>query len=147
MAHTASTGSAKRTVDVIGKRLGIKRFGGQYVKSGEIILRQRGSEFYPGLNTKEGRDFTIFAVKEGFVSFRRMNGYKRKQKFVDILPIQTKELELKELETPVVKAEMKLAEIKKKVVSKDTSKSEEKSSKADKKVSETKTKKPAKTVK
>ncbi len=86
MAHTASTGSAKRTVDVAGKRLGVKRFGGEHVNAGEIIIRQRGSKFYPGLNTGIGRDFTIFALKKGFVSFRRMTGYKRDQKLVDILP-------------------------------------------------------------
>ena len=86
MAHTASTGSAKRTVDVPGKRLGVKKFGGEHVNPGAIIIRQRGSKFYPGLNTGQGRDFTIFATKEGFVSFRRMTGYKRDQKYVDILP-------------------------------------------------------------
>lgn len=84
MAHTASVGSVKRTVNVIGKRLGIKRFGGQFVKSGEIIVRQRGSEFYPGKNTKIGKDFTIFSTSEGFVSFRKMSGYKRGKKYVDI---------------------------------------------------------------
>ena len=62
MAHTASTGSAKRTVQVIGKRLGVKRFGGQHVNNGEIIIRQRGSQFYPGINAGIGRDFTIFAT-------------------------------------------------------------------------------------
>src|SRR5476651_1790974 len=87
MAHTVSTGSAKRTVDVPGKRLGIKRFGGQHVNAGEIIVRQRGSTFYPGLNASQGRDFTIFAKAEGFVSFRRMTNYKRDQNFVDILPM------------------------------------------------------------
>lgn len=92
MAHTASVGSAKRTVDVAGKRLGIKRFGGQFVKAGEIILRQRGSEFYPGKNTSIGRDFTIYATSEGFVSFRRMVGYKRNQKLVDILPTLVKKV-------------------------------------------------------
>ncbi len=91
MAHTASTGSAKRTVDVAGKRLGIKRFGGEFVNAGEILVRQRGSKFYPGLNTSEGRDFTIFATVQGFVSFRRMNGYKRNQSYVDVLPTQRTE--------------------------------------------------------
>jgi len=85
MAHTASTGSAKRTVDVQGKRLGIKRFGGQFVNAGEIILRQRGSKFYPGINTGIGRDFTIYSTQQGFVFFRRMTGHKRDQKYVDIL--------------------------------------------------------------
>jgi len=88
MAHTASTGSAKRTVDVIGKRLGIKKYGGEFVHAGEIIVRQRGSKFYPGKNAGEGRDFTIFSKVEGFVQYRRMSGIKRTQKYVDILPIE-----------------------------------------------------------
>lgn len=87
MAHTASVGSAKRTVDVKGKRLGVKRFGGQVVKAGEIIVRQRGSRFYPGKNAGIGRDFTIYSKIDGVVSFRRMTGFKRNQKYVDILPI------------------------------------------------------------
>jgi len=85
MAHSASVGSVKRTVNVIGKRLGLKKFGGEHVKAGDIILRQRGSQFYPGRNVAEGRDFTIFAVTEGFVSFRRMSGYKRTKKYVDVV--------------------------------------------------------------
>lgn len=92
MAHTASTGSAKRTVDVAGKRLGIKRFGGQFVNAGEILVRQRGSKFYPGLNTSEGRDFTIFATAQGYVAFRKMNGYKRHQSYVDVLPAMKTEV-------------------------------------------------------
>jgi large subunit ribosomal protein L27 len=85
MAHTASVGSVKRTVNVIGKRLGVKKFGGEYVKAGAIIIRQRGSKFYPGLNTDIGRDFTIFDKTSGFVSFRRMSGYKRTQKYIDVV--------------------------------------------------------------
>lgn len=88
MAHSASVGSVKRNVNVAGKRLGIKRYGGQYVKSGEIIVRQRGSKFHPGTNTSMGKDFTIFAKSEGFVSFRRMTGYKRTQKYVDVTEAQ-----------------------------------------------------------
>lgn len=87
MAHSASVGSVKRNVDVAGKRLGVKRYGGQYVKSGEIIIRQRGTKFHPGKNALIGKDFTIFAKTEGFVSFRRMTGYKRTQKYVDVLEI------------------------------------------------------------
>lgn len=85
MAHSASVGSVKKTVNVPGKRLGVKKFGGEYVKPGNIILRQRGSQFYAGKNTKIGRDFTIFSLTEGFVSFRRMTGYKRNKNFVDVV--------------------------------------------------------------
>jgi large subunit ribosomal protein L27 len=86
MAHTKSQGAAKRNVDVIGKRLGVKKYSGQAVKSGNIIVRQRGSEMHPGKNTMMGRDFTIFAIAPGFVSFRKMTGYKRGQKWVDVTP-------------------------------------------------------------
>jgi large subunit ribosomal protein L27 len=89
MAKTKAAGAAKRNVDVAGKRLGIKRFGGEFVKPGNIILRQRGTRFYPGKNTDMGRDHTIFAVAEGFVFFRNMTGPKRGQKIVDILPQAT----------------------------------------------------------
>lgn len=85
MAHTASVGSVKRTVNVIGKRLGVKRFGSQFVKAGEIIIRQRGSEFYPGKNSGVGKDYTIFSKITGFVSFRKMSGFKRGKKYVDVL--------------------------------------------------------------
>jgi len=85
MAHAASVGAAKRTVDVPGKRLGVKRFGGELVKAGEIIVRQKGTKFYPGKNAGIGRDHTIFAKVSGQVFFRRMTGFKRKQYYVDIL--------------------------------------------------------------
>lgn len=86
MAHTASVGSAKRTVDVAGKRLGVKAFGGEFVTAGSIIIRQKGTKFHPGKNTALGRDFTIFSKVEGVVSFRNMTGFKQGQKYVDVLP-------------------------------------------------------------
>lgn len=86
MAHTKAAGAAKRTVNIIGKRLGLKKFGGEYVKAGNIIIRQRGTLFYPGENTKLGRDHTIFATANGFVGFRHMTGYKRAKKYIDVLP-------------------------------------------------------------
>lgn len=70
MAHTKSGGSkARQGGNVKGKRLGIKIFGGQKVKAGQIIIRQRGSRFHPGVNVGMGRDFTLFAKKEGIVEF------------------------------------------------------------------------------
>lgn len=101
MAHTKSQGAAKRTVNVAGKRLGVKKFGGQKVVPGNIIIRQRGTTFHPGKGTKIGKDFTIFAVQEGYVTFRRMTGVKRTQKFVDVLPASSEKVETK------VKAETK----------------------------------------
>lgn len=85
MAHTKSQGAANRTVNVAGKRLGIKRFGGEFVHSGTIIVRQKGTKFHPGKNTGIGRDYTIFSTAEGKVSFRNMTGFSRNKKFVDVL--------------------------------------------------------------
>lgn len=85
MAHTKAAGAAKRTVNVAGKRRGLKAFGGQFVTAGSIIVRQLGTKFYAGKNADMGRDFTIFATVDGYVDFRRMTGYKRAKKFVDIL--------------------------------------------------------------
>jgi large subunit ribosomal protein L27 len=104
MAHTKSQGAAKRTVNIIGKRLGVKKFSGEYVKAGSIIIRQRGSSMHPGKNAMMGRDYTIFASAEGFVSFRHMTGYKRAQKFVDVLPQIAAVSEVKVEKKPVVKA-------------------------------------------
>ncbi len=114
MAHTKATGAAKRNVNVPGKRLGIKKFAGEYVKAGNIIVKQRGSEFYPGIATMQGKDFTIFAVAEGFVKFRNMTGYKRNQKYVDVLPQsfaeQTAEVETPEAVKPAKKKTAKKSE-------------------------------------
>jgi len=85
MAHTKQQGAANRTVNVAGKRLGLKRFGGEQVNIGTIIVRQRGTKFHPGKNVKMGRDFTIYASTEGTVSFRHMTGHHRGQKYVDVV--------------------------------------------------------------
>lgn len=85
MAHTRAQGAASRTVNIEGKRLGIKRFAGQAVKSGTIIVRQKGTKFHPGKNTQMGRDFTIFATMNGVVKFRGMMGAHRGQKYIDIV--------------------------------------------------------------
>ena len=73
MASKKAAGSTKNGRDSQSKRLGVKRFGGQHVQSGTIIVRQRGTKFYPGRNVRLGRDFTIYAVIEGEVKFERMN--------------------------------------------------------------------------
>lgn len=85
MAHTKAAGSYKRTVDVPGKRLGVKKFAGEQVIAGNIIVRQRGTRFHPGVNTMLGRDYTVFATANGTVSFRPMAGRKRGQKYVDVV--------------------------------------------------------------
>lgn len=76
MAHTKTTGRASQGTPREGRRLGIKVSGGQKVKTGQIILKQRGSSFHSGLGTKVGQDFTLFAIKDGVVSFRTLKGRK-----------------------------------------------------------------------
>lgn len=69
MAHKKAGGSSRNGRDSHAKRLGIKCFGGEEVEAGNIIVRQRGTRFYPGLNVKIGRDHTLFAVADGKVLF------------------------------------------------------------------------------
>lgn len=76
MAHTKTTGRARQGTPRKGRRLGIKIYAGQLVKKGEIIIRQAGSSFFPGLGAKMGRDFTIFSVSEGKINFRRLQNKK-----------------------------------------------------------------------
>jgi len=73
MASKKAAGSTKNGRDSQSKRLGVKRFGGESVLSGTILVRQRGTKFYPGRNVRMGRDHTIYAVIEGEVKFERMN--------------------------------------------------------------------------
>lgn len=70
MAHVKSGGAARQHHQRAGKRLGVKIYGGQVVKAGQIIVRQRGADFHPGVNVERGRDFTLFAMKDGKVVFR-----------------------------------------------------------------------------
>jgi large subunit ribosomal protein L27 len=71
MAHKKGQGSVKNGRDSTSKRLGVKKFGGESVIAGNIILRQRGTKFHPGRNVGLGRDYTIFALVEGRVRFDR----------------------------------------------------------------------------
>ena len=77
MAHKKGQGSVKNGRDSVSKRLGVKEFGGQKVTAGSIIVRQRGSKFVAGQNVGTGRDWTLFALKDGAVKFdqngRRVN--------------------------------------------------------------------------
>lgn len=78
MASKKAAGSTDNGRDSQSKRLGVKRFGGQFVKPGTIIVRQRGTKFHLGRNVRMGRDFTIYAVAEGQVKFERLNKLKFK---------------------------------------------------------------------
>lgn len=74
MAHTKAQAATKGNRDSISKRLGVKIFGGQKALPGNIIIRQRGTKVHPGEGVQMGRDFTIFAVQEGLVQFKRNQG-------------------------------------------------------------------------
>ena len=76
MAHKKSGGSSRNGRDSAGQRLGVKKFGGEAVLAGNILVRQRGTKFYPGVNVGLGRDHTLFATADGVVSFRKRTGGK-----------------------------------------------------------------------
>ena len=71
MAHKKGLGSSRNGRDSKGRRLGVKCFGGQFVKTGSIILRQRGTKFRPGINVGRGRDDSLFALRDGIVQFKK----------------------------------------------------------------------------
>ena len=78
MAHKKGQGSTTNGRDSIGKRLGVKRYGGQAVRAGEILVRQRGTTFHPGDNVGIGSDYTIFSKVQGLVKFENMTRKKQK---------------------------------------------------------------------
>jgi large subunit ribosomal protein L27 len=89
MAHRKAGGSTALGRDSISKRLGVKKFGGEKVKPGQIIVRQRGTKFRPGENVKRGEDDTLFSVKEGLVKFttkkvRNFTGKLISKKFISV---------------------------------------------------------------
>ncbi len=85
MAHKKAGGSTRNGRDSISKRLGVKRFGGEIVKAGNILVRQRGTQFHPGKNVGCGKDYTLFAKADGRVVFHR--GGPKNRKFVSIEPL------------------------------------------------------------
>ena len=74
MAHKKAGGSSRNGRDTIGRRLGVKKFGGEQVAAGNIIIRQRGTRWHPGDNVGIGKDHTLFALTDGHVSFRTRKG-------------------------------------------------------------------------
>lgn len=85
MAHKKAGGSIRNGRDSPGQRLGVKRFGSEVVRTGNILVRQRGTKIRPGANVKKGRDDTLYAVIDGEVSFGQLPGG---QKSVSVLPIE-----------------------------------------------------------
>lgn len=83
MAHKKGVGSSRNGRDSESKRLGVKRFGGQFVRAGNIIVRQRGTKFHPGMNVGKGSDDTLFAKIDGVVNFERKD---RARLRISVLP-------------------------------------------------------------
>ncbi|PQM61460.1 MAG: 50S ribosomal protein L27 [Rhodobacteraceae bacterium] len=86
MAHKKAGGSSRNGRDSAGRRLGVKKFGGELVKPGNIIVRQRGTKWWPASNVGLGKDHTIFATGEGYVKFHK--GLKGRT-FISVLPIES----------------------------------------------------------
>ena len=78
MAHKKGQGSTQNNRDSAGRRLGVKKFGGQFVRAGHIIIRQRRTKVHPGNNVGMGKDHTIFALIDGIVSFERKDRNRKK---------------------------------------------------------------------
>jgi large subunit ribosomal protein L27 len=85
MAHKKGQGSSRNGRDSAGQRLGVKRFGGQRVHAGSILVRQKGTQIHPGKNVGVGKDFTLFAKIDGIVAFERLD---RERKKVSVYPSQ-----------------------------------------------------------
>ena len=83
MAHKKGQGSTQNNRDSAGRRLGVKKYGGESVKAGNIIVRQRGTKVHPGLNMGMGKDHTLYALVDGVVKFERKD---KKRKKVSIIP-------------------------------------------------------------
>ncbi len=83
MAHKKGQGSTQNNRDSVGRRLGVKKYGGEAVVAGNIIIRQRGTKVHPGKNVGMGKDHTIFALVDGVVSFERKD---KKRQQVSIIP-------------------------------------------------------------
>ena len=85
MAHKKGQGSSRNGRDSNAQRLGVKRFGGEAVLAGNILVRQRGTKFHPGTNVKIGGDDTLFAVADGLVKFETKRGNRQ---FVSVYPVK-----------------------------------------------------------
>lgn len=83
MAHKKGVGSTENGRDSHSKRLGVKLFGGEVARAGNILVRQRGTKYHPGENVGQGRDFTLFALTDGTVEFKRT---RKDRTYVSILP-------------------------------------------------------------
>ena len=85
MAHKKAGGSSRNGRDSESKRLGVKRYGGQFVPAGNILVRQRGTQFHPGTNVGVGKDYTLFAKIDGVVEFTTKGP--RQRRTVNVVPV------------------------------------------------------------
>ncbi|HEY85548.1 MAG TPA: 50S ribosomal protein L27 [Chloroflexi bacterium] len=85
MAHKKGGGSSSNVHDSPGQRLGVKKFGGEQVRAGNIIVRQRGTKFYPGNNVGMGKDHTLFSMIDGYVRFEHVTRQKKQISVYDTL--------------------------------------------------------------
>ena len=87
MAHKKGVGSSKNGRESASKRLGVKIWGGQYAKAGNIIVRQRGTQHHPGENIGMGKDHTLFALVDGTVEFKKG---RKDRRYVSVIPVEEK---------------------------------------------------------
>ncbi len=88
MAHKKGVGSSENGRDSHSKRLGVKLFGGEVARAGNILIRQRGTKYHPGENVGQGRDFTLFALTDGTVEFKKS---RKDRTFISVVPTKTTE--------------------------------------------------------
>ena len=88
MAHKKAGGSTRNGRDSISKRLGVKKFGGELAKAGNIIIRQRGTQYHPGANVGMGKDYTLFALVDGFVRFAVKGSKNRRTVIIEAADVQ-----------------------------------------------------------
>lgn len=89
MAHTKAAGSTRLGRESASKRLGVKLFDGQTVKTGSVLVRQRGTKWFPGKNVKRGRDDTLYSIKNGIVKFttKKLKRFDSRKKIVSVINI------------------------------------------------------------
>ena len=87
MAHKKAAGSSRNGRDSQGQRRGVKKFGGELVKAGNILVRQVGSTFHAGINVGTGKDYTLFSKVSGQVKFSQKGNGKHKRKYISVVPL------------------------------------------------------------
>ena len=87
MAHKKAAGSSRNGRDSQGQRRGVKKFGGELVKAGNILVRQVGSTFHAGINVGTGKDYTLFSKTPGHVKFSQKGNGKHRRKYISVVPL------------------------------------------------------------